>query len=73
MEETKAVNGRAKGIASILAIGTANPFNCVYQVDYLDYYFKITNSEDMTRVKDKFKCICKYIYIYIYMLCDLLA
>ncbi|XP_078166119.1 chalcone synthase-like [Carex rostrata] len=49
---------RAQGPASILAIGTATPKNCVYQADYPDYYFRITNSEHMTELKDKFKRMC---------------
>ncbi|RVX06944.1 Chalcone synthase [Vitis vinifera] len=34
---------RAEGPATVLAIGTATPANCVYQADYPDYYFRITN------------------------------
>lgn len=50
---------RAKGPATILAIGTATPSNCVYQADYPDYYFRITKSEHLTDLKEKFKRICK--------------
>ena len=50
---------RAQGPAAILAIGTANPKNCVYQADYPDYYFRVTNSEHMTELKEKFKRMCK--------------
>ena len=53
---------RAKGPATILAIGTATPDNCVYQSDYADYYFRVTKSEHMTDLKKKFNRICKYIY-----------
>ncbi|KAJ4804940.1 Chalcone synthase [Rhynchospora pubera] len=49
---------RAQGPASVLAIGTATPANCVYQADYPDYYFRITKSEHMTDLKDKFKRMC---------------
>lgn len=50
---------RAEGPANILAIGTATPSNCVYQADYPDYYFRITNSEHMTDLKLKFKRMCE--------------
>ncbi|CAK7336506.1 unnamed protein product [Dovyalis caffra] len=46
-------------MASILAIGTANPPNCFYQADYPDFYFRVTKSEDLTQLKDKFKLICE--------------
>ncbi|XVE84256.1 hypothetical protein DITRI_Ditri16bG0156100 [Diplodiscus trichospermus] len=49
---------RAQGPATILAIGTATPSNCISQADYPDYYFRITKSEHMTELKDKFKRIC---------------
>lgn len=49
---------RAKGPATILAIGTATPSNCVYQADYPDYYFRITKSEHLTDLKEKFKRMC---------------
>ncbi|OAY37105.1 chalcone synthase 3 [Manihot esculenta] len=49
---------KAQGPATILAIGTATPSNCVNQVDYPDYYFRITKSEHMTDLKEKFKRIC---------------
>ena len=50
---------RAQGPASILAIGTATPKNEVYQADYPDFYFRMTNSEHMTDLKKKFKRMCK--------------
>ncbi|PON95094.1 Thiolase-like [Trema orientale] len=59
VDKIQAGNPRAQGVASILAIGTANPFNTVIQADYPDYYFKVTNSEDKTKLKDKFKQICE--------------
>lgn len=49
---------RAEGPATVLAIGTATPPNCVSQADYPDYYFRITNSEHMTDLKQKFKRMC---------------
>ncbi|RZC60383.1 hypothetical protein C5167_022148 [Papaver somniferum] len=50
---------RAEGPANVLAIGTATPANCVLQADYPDYYFKITKSEHMTDLKEKFKRMCE--------------
>lgn len=50
---------RADGPATILAIGTATPPNAVDQSSYPDYYFKITNSEHMTELKEKFRRMCK--------------
>jgi len=51
---------RAEGPATILAIGTANPANCVEKYTYPDFYFKITNSEHKIELKEKFQRICKY-------------
>ena len=56
---------RAEGPATVMAIGTATPPNCVDQSTYPDYYFRITNSEHKTELKEKFKRMCKYI-LYIY-------
>lgn len=50
---------RAKGPATVLAIGTATPDNCLYQSDFADYYFRVTKSEHMTELKKKFNRICK--------------
>ncbi|KAK4425334.1 Chalcone synthase [Sesamum alatum] len=50
---------RAEGPATVLAIGTANPPNCVDQSSFPDYYFRITNSEHKTELKEKFKRICE--------------
>ncbi|CAJ1786883.1 unnamed protein product [Sphenostylis stenocarpa] len=50
---------RSHGPATILAFGTATPANCVSQADYPDYYFRITNSEHMTDLKEKFKRMCE--------------
>lgn len=50
---------RAEGLATVLAIGTAVPDNCVYQADCPDYYFRVTNSDHLPELKQKFKQICK--------------
>ena len=50
---------RADGPATVMAIGTATPPNCVEQSTYPDYYFRITNSEHKTELKEKFKRMCK--------------
>ncbi|CAL5203752.1 unnamed protein product [Lathyrus oleraceus] len=49
---------RAGGTATVLAIGTANPPNCVYQSTYPDFLFRVTNSEHKTELKEKFQRIC---------------
>eukprot|EP01018_Ginkgo_biloba_P040242 Gb_35771 [translate_table: standard] len=49
---------RSDGPATILAIGTATPPNAVEQSNYPDYYFRITNSEHKTELKEKFKRMC---------------
>ncbi|EEE66942.1 hypothetical protein OsJ_23807 [Oryza sativa Japonica Group] len=50
---------RADGLAAVLAIGTANPPNCVTQEEFPDFYFRVTNSDHLTALKDKFKRICQ--------------
>ncbi|GMP88641.1 hypothetical protein CsSME_00040550 [Camellia sinensis var. sinensis] len=45
---------RTEGPATVMAIGTATPPNCVDQSTYPDYYFRITNSEHKTELKEKF-------------------
>lgn len=55
---------RSNGPATILALGTATPSNCITQAEYPDYYFRITNSEHMTDLKEKFKRMCMSIDIY---------
>ncbi|GAB4852909.1 Chitin synthase, class 2 [Ancistrocladus abbreviatus] len=50
---------KAEGPATVLAIGTAVPPNCNHQADFPDYYFRVTNSEHMTELKEKFKRICE--------------
>lgn len=52
---------RADGPATVMAIGTATPPNCVDQSSYPDFYFRITNSEHKTELKEKFKRMCKSI------------
>ncbi|GAB4859155.1 Chitin synthase, class 2 [Ancistrocladus abbreviatus] len=49
---------KAKSPATVLAIGTAVPPNCISQADFPDYYFSLTNSEHITELKEKFKRIC---------------
>nr|AUM57499.1 chalcone synthase [Camellia fraterna] len=49
---------RAEGPATVMAIGTATPPNCVDQSTYPDYYFRITNSEHKTELKEKFQRMC---------------
>lgn len=62
---------RAQGPATVLAIGTATPANCVNQAEYPDYYFRITNSEHKTDLKEKFKrmCKCTYTHLSLPLLC----
>jgi chalcone synthase len=50
---------RAEGTATVLSIGTTTPANCVYQADYADYYFRVTKSEHLVDLKEKFKKMCK--------------
>ena len=50
----------ADGPAAVLAIGTTNPANCVSQDEFPDFYFRATNSDHLTAVKDKFKRVCKH-------------
>jgi hypothetical protein len=50
---------RADGPASVLAVGTANPPNCVRQDEYADYYFRVTHTEHHTKLKAKLNRICK--------------
>ncbi|KAB1671509.1 hypothetical protein [Gossypium barbadense] len=46
-------------LGTIIAIGTTNPPNCFYQANYPDFYFRVTKSEHMTQLKDKFRRICE--------------
>ncbi|GKC93513.1 chalcone synthase [Tanacetum coccineum] len=50
---------RAQGPATILAVGTATPSNCIYQADFPDFYFRVTKSEHMVDLKEKLKLICE--------------
>ncbi|XP_068665217.1 chalcone synthase [Aristolochia californica] len=50
---------RADGPAAVLAIGTATPPNFVDQSTYPDYYFRITDSDHKTDLKEKFKRMCE--------------
>nr|BBA68550.1 chalcone synthase 2 [Nemophila menziesii] len=58
MEEFRRAQ-RADGPATLMAIGTATPPNCVDQSTYPDFYFRITNSEHNTDLKEKFKRMCE--------------
>ncbi|TKY74217.1 2,4,6-trihydroxybenzophenone synthase [Spatholobus suberectus] len=50
-----------KGVATVLAIGTSNPPNFILQADYPDFYFRVTNSDHLHRLKQKFKSICMFL------------
>ncbi|XP_056174712.1 chalcone synthase 2-like [Syzygium oleosum] len=45
--------------AAILAVGTANPSNCINQEDYPEFLFRVTNTHHLTNVKEKFVRICE--------------
>jgi hypothetical protein len=49
---------RPDGTAAVLAIGTANPANCLHQDEYPDWYFRVTKSDHLTTLKNKMKRIC---------------
>ncbi|KAL8158392.1 chalcone synthase 9-like [Apium graveolens] len=50
---------RAEGPATVLAIGTATPPNCLDQSTLPDIYFHVTNTEDKTGLmKEIFKRMC---------------
>ncbi|KAK6289773.1 hypothetical protein POUND7_001314 [Theobroma cacao] len=49
----------AQSLATILSIGKATPAYCISQADFPDYYFRVTKSEHMTQLKEKFKRICE--------------
>lgn len=49
--------------AAVLGIGTANPANCVPQEEYADWYFRVTKSDHLTRLKAKMKKICETLMI----------
>ncbi|KAJ8762851.1 hypothetical protein K2173_022980 [Erythroxylum novogranatense] len=50
---------RTGGEAMVLAIGTATPPNFIRQAEYPDFYFRVTKSDHLTQLKDKFKRICE--------------
>ncbi|XP_031263011.1 chalcone synthase-like [Pistacia vera] len=49
---------RADGTATIMAIATANPPNVYDQSTYPDAYFRMTNAEHLTHLKNKMQLIC---------------
>jgi hypothetical protein len=51
---------RSDGPATILAIGKENPVNSIPQDEFVDWYFRVTNCEHLTKLKAKMKRICKY-------------
>ncbi|KAL2339721.1 hypothetical protein Fmac_007661 [Flemingia macrophylla] len=59
MERVEQIRGGKSGVATILAIGTANPPNFILQKDYPDFYFRVTNSDHLNSLKHKFKRICE--------------
>lgn len=50
---------RAQGTATIMAIATANPPTTYDQTTYPDAYFRMTNSDHLTQVKNKMQRMCK--------------
>lgn len=54
---------RVDGSIKILAIDTSTSPNVVDQSIYTNNYFKITNIEHMTQLKEKFKSLRKKLYI----------
>lgn len=57
------IQQQAQGIATVLAMGTAIPPNFAHQADFPDFYFRVTRSEHMTELKEKFKRMCKFIFL----------
>ncbi|KAJ1275708.1 hypothetical protein BS78_05G156700 [Paspalum vaginatum] len=49
---------RGDGPAAVLAIGTAIPAYCVRQDEFTDWYFRVTKSDHLTKLKAKTKRIC---------------
>jgi metal-dependent amidase/aminoacylase/carboxypeptidase family protein len=43
----------------VLAVGTANPANCIPQHEYADWYFRVTKSDHLTHLKDAMKKTCE--------------
>ncbi|KAG6484054.1 curcumin synthase 3-like [Zingiber officinale] len=50
---------RARGPATVMAIGTANPPNLYEQSSYPDFYFRVTNSDHKPELKQKFRRLCE--------------
>jgi bisdemethoxycurcumin synthase len=51
----------AEGPAAVLAIGTANPTGVTVPQDrFTDEFFRVTNSDHLTHLKEKLKRICKH-------------
>ncbi|MED6121048.1 Chitin synthase, class 2 [Stylosanthes scabra] len=48
-----------RDVATILAIGTANPSNIILQSEYPDFYFRVTKSDHLLDLKEKFNRICR--------------
>ncbi|MED6121051.1 Chitin synthase, class 2 [Stylosanthes scabra] len=53
------MGSEARGVAKILAIGTANPPNIFLQSEHPDFYFRVTKSDHLLDLKEKFNRICK--------------
>ncbi|KAG8090648.1 hypothetical protein GUJ93_ZPchr0011g26961 [Zizania palustris] len=49
----------ATGGAAVLAIGTSNPASFIPQEEYADWYFRVTGSDHLARLKAKMKRICE--------------
>jgi len=47
------------GKAAVLAIGTATAPHQLEQSNLTDEYFRVTNSDHMVELKEKFRRICK--------------
>lgn len=54
---------RAQGTATIMAIGTANPPHVNDQSTYPDAYFRMTNSQHLSHVKNKMQRMCKQLLL----------
>jgi hypothetical protein len=52
--------------AAVLAIGTANPANCVLQEEFPDWYFRVTRRDHLVKLKAKMKRICTFMSITTY-------
>ncbi|GJN25472.1 hypothetical protein PR202_gb13301 [Eleusine coracana subsp. coracana] len=47
------------GTAAVLAIGTANPANCMRQDEFVDWFFRVTKIDHLATLKAKMKRICE--------------